>query len=424
MMKQFILLVFMVTSYQLALSQEPTDSIQPDKDFYQKFRLGSYGEMLYQRMDYSADRYTNPTGAPYENRSLISIPRMILAIDYKFTPSIIFSTEIEFENGGTGSAMELEYDEMGEYEMEVEKGGEVVLEQFHITKEFSKAFKLRVGQIIVPVGTTNARHLPIEFFGTIRPEGENTILPLTWHETGVSVLGEWRKWNYEFQMVNGLDANGFSSHNWIKNGKQGIFETNKMTNPAYTGRIENTSVRNLRLGISGYIGNSAGNTAKPEKMENIKGTVSIVSAETEYNNQKLILRGNVVYGKLSDSYQITTINKNISKNIQYPRTPVASNAMEWSVEAGYDILSLFHKREKLYPFARYEYYNSMEKTEGGILADERFKCNVLTMGINYYVLPNLALKADYSSRTIANGKYNTENTVSLAVVYTAWFFKR
>lgn len=423
MYKHIVLIAFLFSCSHFVIGQEASDSI-PDKDFYQKFRLGSYGEMLYQHMDYSADRYTNPNGAPYENRSIISIPRMILAIDYKFTPSIIFSTEIEFEHGGTGSAMELEYEEMGEYEMEVEKGGEIALEQFHLTKEFSKAFKLRLGHMIVPIGPTNARHLPIEFFGTVRPEGENNILPLTWHETGISILGEWRKWNYEFQMVNGLDANGFSSAYWIKKGKQGIFETNKMTDPAWVGRIENTSISNLRLALSGYIGNSAGNTAKPEKMEHIKGTVSIVSAEGNFDNQKLVVRGNFLWGNLTDSYNITTINKNISKNIQYPRTPVASNAMNWAVEAGYDVFSLMHKREKLFPFVRYEYYNSMEETEKGILADERFQCNVLTIGVNYFLLPNLALKADYSSRSIGGGKYNNENTIGLGVVYTAWFLKR
>lgn len=424
MIKQFVIGAFLSLIMHATFAQESADSIKPDPDFYQKFRLGSYGEILYQHMNYSADRYSNPEGAPYENRALISIPRMILALDYKFTPSITFSTEIEFEHGGTGNAMELEYEEMGEYEMEVEKGGEVVLEQFHLTKEFSKQLNIRVGHMIVPVGATNGRHLPIEYFGSIRPEGENAIIPLTWHETGIAAFGKWKKWNYEFQLINGLDANGFSSANWVKVGKQSIFEGNKMTDPALAARVENQSIKNLRLGVSGYYGNSAGNTAKPEKMEDISGTVSIISGQAEYNNQTLIARANFLYGQLSDSYEITTINKNISKNIQYPRTPVASEALTWSGEIGYDILSLFHKREKLFPFARYEYYNSMQATEGSILADERFECNVLTLGFNYYLLPNLAVKADYSHRNIAQGKYNNENTFGLAVVYSAWFVKK
>ena len=47
---------------------------------------------------------------------------------------------------GTGSAQEKEFTEGGEWEMEVEKGGEVELEQFWIQKFFSCAFNIRAGQ--------------------------------------------------------------------------------------------------------------------------------------------------------------------------------------------------------------------------------------------------------------------------------------
>ena len=61
-----------------------------------------------------------------------SIPRFVLALDYKFNSKWILGAEIEFESGGTGTAYELENTENGEYETEVEKGGEVAIEQFHI----------------------------------------------------------------------------------------------------------------------------------------------------------------------------------------------------------------------------------------------------------------------------------------------------
>lgn len=47
--------------------------------------------------------------------------------------------------------------------------------------------------MIVPVGLTNAHHEPINFFGTVRPEGETTILPSTWHETGIEFSVRWEK---------------------------------------------------------------------------------------------------------------------------------------------------------------------------------------------------------------------------------------
>lgn len=80
-------------------------------------------------------------------------------------------TEIEFEHGGTESAVEIEEEEAGEYESEVERGGEVALEQFWIQKTFMPQLSVRAGMMVVPVGQTNAHHLPTEFFGVYRPEG-------------------------------------------------------------------------------------------------------------------------------------------------------------------------------------------------------------------------------------------------------------
>ena len=63
-----------------------------------------------------------------------------------------------------------------------------------------------MGHIIVPVGLTNNNHVPTEFFGVYRPEGENTIFPCTWHETGVSFWGRAKDWRYEIMFIAGLDA--------------------------------------------------------------------------------------------------------------------------------------------------------------------------------------------------------------------------
>lgn len=427
MHKHTIIFILLVSFHFFGYSQEQLDSAkQKQKETYRQFRIGSYGELLFQHMDYSPNRYNYPDGAPKQNRASIGIPRMNLSFDYRLSPSITISSEIEFEWGGTGSETELEYDEAGEYENEVEKGGEVALEQFHITKSFSNKFNIRAGHIIVPVGLTNPYHIPTEFFGSIRPEGEKTLIPLTWHETGISFFGQIQKWHYEFQVVNGLDANGFSSEYWISTGKQGKFENTKITQPAFVGRIENSSIPNLRWSVSGYWGNSSKNTEKPEKMAGLNGTVSILSTDLQYKTDDLAVRANVLTGHLSDSYQISAINKNLPEASQYKRTPVASNALSYSIEAGYNVLPLFHlpTRDKLFPFLRYEYYNSMEKTANGILADKRFERDVITAGLNYFPVQNLAIKADFSHRILGKGNYNNENTFGIALVYTAWFFQK
>ncbi|MDR1459433.1 MAG: hypothetical protein LBI60_04395, partial [Bacteroidales bacterium] len=332
------------------------------------------------------------------------------------------SSEIEFEHGGSGSTIEIEEEEFGEYEQEVEKGGEIALEQFWIQKRFSDAFNLRFGHIIVPIGVTNQYHMPIEFFTVLRPEEENTILPMTWHETGISLWGKAGKWNYNVMFIAGLDAERFSDRNWIKDGAVSPYEF-KIGN-AYAGafRVENNSVKGLRLGLSGYYGHSAKNSLKSERYKNITGAVAIGSFDATYNDHHVIARGCITYGHLGDSKKISAINKTSSKNSPSPHTNVASDALSYFVEAGYDFFSFSPKlkEHKFYLFGHFGYYNSMYQTEKEILAESRFERYVITGGINYFPLPQIAIKAEFSSR-LFNSPYNTENTVSLGIVYAGMF---
>ncbi|MCR5152435.1 MAG: hypothetical protein K6A98_04690, partial [Prevotella sp.] len=158
-----------------------------------KLSIGGYGEVAYTRNFYSDNpfRYRNkPANYKHDpSNGKFDIPHMVIYLGYDFGKGWSLGTEIEFEHGGTGSAVEVEADEGGEYETEVEKGGEVELEQFWLQKSFCKEANIRLGHIVVPVGLNNAHHEPLNFFTVYRPEGENTILPSTWHDTGVSFWG-------------------------------------------------------------------------------------------------------------------------------------------------------------------------------------------------------------------------------------------
>ena len=175
-------------------------------------------------------------------------------------------TEIEFEHTGTGSAQEKEFTEGGEWEMEVEKGGEVELEQFWIQKSFSRAFNVRAGHIVVPLGMTNAHHEPLHFFTVYRPEGEATILPCTWHDTGVSLWGRVGRVKYEVQVVAGLDAFFFDREGWVKGGAGSPYEFKVANKYGFTGRVDYYALPGLRIGVSGYYGRAMHN-AFPHDLE-------------------------------------------------------------------------------------------------------------------------------------------------------------
>ncbi|MDH6359033.1 hypothetical protein [Parabacteroides sp. PF5-9] len=429
LLQLFTITLFFSTSLTAQISTELSTQENASTNSYvggyEKFRLGGYGEMAASYMDYGPNRLL-PMGSSKMDRGAISIPRFILALDYKFSSSWILGAEIEFEYGGTGAAREIEWhDEGGEYEVEIEKGGEVVLEQFHITKLLHSAFNVRVGHMIVPIGLTNAYHEPINFFGVYRPEGETTILPSTWHENGISFFGAFSGFDYEVMMVAGLDPMGFRNTEWIASGKQGVYEVNTFTSPAFAGRLNYNGIKGLRIGISGHYNQSAKNASKPNSTSHMKNTVNIVTVDAQYKRKNLIARANMVYGTLGDSEALSKVNRRLTNASGYPRTDVASKAVSYGGEVGYNVGSFFGgKAPRIYPFVRYEYYNPMEKTQGSVLADKRLQTSVWTAGINYYALPNLVIKADYTNRRIGGGDYNSENMISAGIAYVGWFLSK
>lgn len=389
--------------------------------------LGGYGEAVMSRMFYSSNykRYSNASFYADDNGyGQFDLPHVVFLVGYDFGEGWTMQSEIEFEHGGTESAIEIEEEETGEYESEIERGGEVALEQFWIQKSFRPEFNLRMGHFVVPIGLTNQHHMPTEFFTVYRPEGESTILPSTWHETGISLWGKTRQWKYEVQFIAGLDADRFGASTWIQGGSGSPYDFKLATNYAGVVRIDNYSIKNLRWAISGYIGNSAKNSLSTSKYENLNGTVSIGTFDFHYETSKLIVRGNFDYGHLTDSEAITAANISNRDDSPSPKQPVASDVIATGIEAGYNIFSFFPKMEQsekpLYVFGRYDYYDSMYKTEGSVVDNECWGRQRIAAGINYKPLKDIVIKAEYSHR-ILKKQYNNEDTFSVAIAYSGFF---
>lgn len=409
-------------------------------DSYERFRIGSYGEMVASFKGYGTSRFNGTSaGNTYERRNSIAIPRFVIAGDYKFNRHWQLGAEIEFEAGGVGLESEMEASENGEYETEMEKGGEVALEQFHVTYTLNRAFHVRAGHMVLPVGLTNAHHEPILFFGTIRPEAETTFIPSTWHETGLSIFGrlgrDYSRVSYEAYVTTGLNADGFGRDAWVADGKQGLFETDNFTSPAYTVRLDYEGVPGLRVGASYYYCNDAtANADKRFKYSSLDGvSVNILSADAQYRNRYVTARANVLWGQISNSQKLSGVSlSNLSNYHHGAMRRTAKNALSYGVEAGLN-LSAFAASTRcpvIYPFGRYEYYNPQERGEGTQLIDPRCQVSKWTGGVNWFALPNLVVKADWStrkvgtSRVFGHSRYNRENEFSIGVAYTAWFWQK
>ncbi len=401
------------------------DSI-PEKS---KLQIGGYGEVAFTRNFYSDEwqRYTNAENyKDAASHGRFDIPHVVFTVAYDFGNGWSISSEIEFEHGGVGSAVEMEAEETGEYETEVERGGEVNLEQFWIQKSFNKAFNIRIGHIIVPIGLTNQHHLPTEFFTVYRSEGENTIFPCTWHETGASIWGKVSKLRYELQFLPGLDSDRFGSEGFI-NGSAGSPYEFKIAN-SYAGalRLDYYMSKKFRMGLSGYYGQCFSNSlTKKTKYKDNKGELFIGAVDFTYKSRILIMRGNFDYAHLTDSKAITRFNKeNMSNASPSPKTAVASDALCGSLSMGYNVMSLFTKASypSLFVFGQYEYYDSMYKTESGIMDYEWCGKHRLAFGLNYFPMKQIVVKAEYSKR-FYKPQYNDEPSISFGIAYAGFFTK-
>ena len=395
-----------------------------------RLSVGGYGEVAMSRNFYSdhvsryslADEHKND---PSHGR--FDIPHAVIYLGYDFGKGWTMGTEIEFEHGGVGMAYEKEDEEGGEWEQEVEKGGEVELEQFWIQKSFGRWANIKAGHIVVPVGLNNAYHEPLNFFTVYRPEGENTVLPSTWHQTGISFWGKTKGWRYELQFLAGLNSDNFTNTGWINKGPGTPTEGEIATKYGTALRIDNYCIKGLRIGLSGYYGHAIGNSYPNNKdgaESKYKGVVAIGAIDFTYNNYNWIVRGQADYGYLSDAKQLKYFTNRLNGLSPFHHSAfVSKNAFAYGIEAGYNVFSQIEKlrqdNQKLYLFGRYEHYNSYASKTKNTSYDYT-NVQRMAVGINYYPVKQIVVKAEYSHRFLKS-QYNNEPAINIGVAYEGWF---
>ena len=395
-----------------------------------RLSVGGYGEVAMSRNFYSdhVSRYSladEHKDDPSHGR--FDIPHAVIYLGYDFGKGWTMGTEIEFEHGGVGMAYEKEDEEGGEWEQEVEKGGEVELEQFWIQKSFGRWANIKAGHIVVPVGLNNAYHEPLNFFTVYRPEGENTVLPSTWHQTGISFWGKTKGWRYELQFLAGLNSDNFTNTGWINKGPGTPTEGEIATKYGTALRIDNYCIKGLRIGLSGYYGHAIGNSYPNNKdgaESKYKGVVAIGAIDFTYNNYNWIVRGQADYGYLSDAKQLKYFTNRLNGLSPFHHSAfVSKNAFAYGIEAGYNIFSQIEKlrqsNQKMYLFGRYEHYNPYASKTKNTSYDYT-NVQRMAVGINYYPVKQIVVKAEYSHRFLKS-QYNNEPAINIGVAYEGWF---
>ncbi len=386
----------------LGLSQSPIDTSNEKKILSQleKLSLEGYGAFNYYNFNWQTDS---------TRRDAFDNERFILELGYAWTPKIRLNTEIEFEHGGTGSAVEFDrFEEFGEFEFDISKGGEVLVEQMNLEFDLNKSMTLQAGRLKVPFGLSFHRSEPTDYPTATYSEMEAQILPVNWTENGImlhGILGRQQKWQYHLGVVNALDGSAFNSANWIKRGNQQRFELVNAESFAFTGRLDYVIQNHLHTGVSFYTGNTTGNRPKPDLKSN--AYLALAEYHLTYLHRTFHFNSMIMYGALSNSEALSNQNRNLSNNLNVKRTPVAAAAIGGFAEVE---VKVFHQKDEnnlsksskpeLSLIGRIDYYDTMHKTQGEIFNNPRWERISYTLGAVLKVIDDVHFKTQYTIRKV------------------------
>lgn len=364
-----------------------------------KFSLSGHGAMNYYNFNWQTDSV---------KRNAIDNERFILDLGYSWNPKIKLNSEIEIEHGGTGVDIEFDrFEEFGEFEYEVSKGGEVLLEQMNLEFKINSATSLKIGRIKVPFSLMFKRDEPTDYPTAVNSEMENQILPENWTENGFLLSGYWGKqrlWQYHFAIVNGLDNSNFNSANWIKRGNQRRFEMVNAENFAFCSRLDFAINNNYMIGISAYGSRTTSNN-RPKPDLKVMTPIGMAELHLHFKKSFFALNGMLLYGALGNSESLSNQNRNLSNNLNVKRTPVGAAAIGGFLETQFSILgnSGFFANDSKQTgiiYCRFDYYDSQFATEGIIFNNPRWERKSLTVGAIYKIIDDVHLKAQYTIRKV------------------------
>jgi hypothetical protein len=325
--------------------------------------VGGYGEV----------HYHNLTGP--DSPGSVNVARFVLFLAHTFNSRISLRSELELEDAKVEGG---------------EPGGEVSVEQVYLDYMLSPAATVRAGLVLAPIGILNETHEPPTFNGVDRPSFENDVIPTTWRDIGVGLVGNLAGTSgltYRVYLLNGLVASGFTAEQGIRDGRQ---EGRNATfaNPSLTGRLE--WVRpGLRVGGSFWYGGSA---AQDPALGTgtFDNAVALVSADARYDVGAFMFRGVVANVSIADADQI---------NAAYGGQ-VGSRIAGGYVEGAYNLLALLapSSTQRLNGFVRYEHYDTQASVPAGVVRDDALARRITTFGLTYKPVYNVAFKGDYQVR--------------------------
>jgi len=350
--------------------------------------IGGYGEA-------SALFFIADNEDPGKRRDIGDLVRFITYIGYKFSDRIVLNSEIEFEHAKTGSTVSA-------------GAGEVEIEFATLDFLLRDQANVRTGLVLIPMGFLNEIHEPPFYFGNLRPEVEQRIIPTTWRELGVGLHGTILPGlEYRTYVVNSLNAKGFSKTNIRgarQSGNRALFE-----DVAWTGRLDYTPLPGLQIGSSFFFGDTGQDQVFAGRRVDAPFTLYEFHGQFEYRG--LRLRALFAQGHIGDA---AVLSRDLGTN-----GPISDRIWGAYGEIAYDILPLFFSGTEmsLSPFFRYERLDTQADVPSGFTPDKSKDIQVINVGLTFKPIPNVVIKMDYRNLNAEVGKIADEFNIGFGFIF-------
>jgi hypothetical protein len=320
--------------------------------------------------------------------------RFVLLVTHEFNPRLRFVSEIEIEHAVVEG---------------LEEGGELEIEQAYLDFLINRAFNVRGGMLLVPMGIINERHEPPVFYGVERPLVDTVIIPTTWFDIGAGVHGEvGRGWRYRVYVMAPLNAAEFNAGEGVREGQQHGSEAN-VGRVAFTGRVEYVGRRGLDVGAGFWSGRS-GFEFRPR----FDVPVTVVEADVRYTRDRLELRGQFAQVSIDNAALVndamtlrTGVNPNIARTLRGTYGEVAYRVISGARMGDVGL------------FTRYENVDTQRQMPDGYLPLKAFDRDQWVIGATYWPDPDVAVKLDY---IVARNKSEVVPAPNSFNVGLGWWF--
>ena len=331
-----------------------------------KLALGGYAQLDYNQILNSSKI----------NNGILDIHRVVLLLKYNFNNRLNFLTEIEYEHVN-----------------------QVYIEQAYLNYKLNNKLNFRAGLILIPMGIINELHEPPSFNGVERPNLDKFIIPTTWREIGIGVNGRFNNTSLKYQayLVNGFlgyddGTPKLDGENGLRNGRQKGAKS-MINKPNFTGKIEYFGVKNLKIGIAAYMGETQSslyenldksNNFLIKQADSTVVNISMIGFDLRYQLKDILFKG---------QYNYTKIDNTLAYN-QFTGSDLGESMSGFYSEISYNFLKKTKIESKLIGFVRYENYDTHEGVNDLLVKNKNYDKSEWIFGFGWKLTDELVLKTD------------------------------